>query len=54
MLRWLAGHAAERGLTRMYLDSRDTALGFYEQLRFTVLTAVPCWAAVERLLELEA
>ena len=51
MLRWLAGHAAERGFTRLYLDSRDTALGFYQQLGFTPLTAVPCWIDVQRLVE---
>ena len=51
MLRWLAGHAAERGFTRLYLDSRDTALGFYQQLGFTPLTAVPCWIDVQRLIE---
>jgi GNAT superfamily N-acetyltransferase len=49
MLRWLARHAAERGLGRLYLDSRDTALAFYKQLGFTPMTAVPCWIAVETL-----
>ena len=49
MLRWLAGHAAARGFARIYLDSRDTALGFYRQLGFHPSTAVPCWIEVERL-----
>ena len=47
MLRWLAGYAAGRGLRRIYLDSRDTAVGFYRQFGFTLLTAVPCWIDVE-------
>ena len=49
MLRWLARHAAGRGFDRVYLDSRDTALGFYRRLGFAPLTAVPCWAGVEQL-----
>lgn len=47
MLRWLAGYAAGRGLRRIYLDSRDTAVGFYRKVGFTLLTAVPCWIDVE-------
>ena len=54
MLRWLARHAAGRGLGRLYLDSRDTALAFYQQLGFTAMTAVPCWIAVERLIATNA
>lgn len=46
MLHWLNGYAAERGLPRIYLDSRDTAMGFYRQLGFTFLTSVPCWIEV--------
>lgn len=49
MLRWLAGHAATRGLPRIYLDSRDTALGFYRQLGFQASNALPCWIDAERL-----
>lgn len=47
MLRWLAGYAAGRGLRRIYLDSRDTAVGFYRKVGFTLLTVVPCWIDVE-------
>ena len=49
MLRWLAGHAAGKGLPRIYLDSRDTALGFYRGTGFETLTSVPCWIDVGRL-----
>lgn len=51
MLRWLAGYARERGLARIYLDSRDTALGFYRQVGFEPLTSVPCWIDVDRFTE---
>ena len=51
MLRWLAEHAAARGLERIYLDSRDTALDFYRRLGFEPATAVPCGIAVEKLLQ---
>jgi len=49
MLRWLATYARGRGFDRIYLDSRDTALGFYERLGFEPLTAVPCRIDVARL-----
>ena len=38
---------AEQGLPRVWLDSRATAKGFYEQLGFTFITAIPCWVASE-------
>ena len=50
MLRWLAGYAAERGLGRIYLDSRDTALDFYTHLGFHAMTTVPCWIEVGELI----
>ncbi len=50
MLRWLAHLAAERRISRIYLDSRDSAMGFYRQLGYTFLTSVPCWIEVEALL----
>jgi ribosomal protein S18 acetylase RimI-like enzyme len=49
MLRWLAEHARERGFSRIYLDSRDTALGFYKRLGFQPMTGVPCWIDVVAL-----
>ncbi len=49
MLRWLAGLAADKGLPRIYLDSRDSAIGFYRQLGFTFLTSVPCWIDVQAM-----
>jgi len=42
MLRWLAQRAVEAGVPRVYLDSRDTARGFYEQVGFAFLTSIPC------------
>jgi N-acetylglutamate synthase-like GNAT family acetyltransferase len=44
LLRWLAGHAREQGIPRVYLDSRITAKGFYAKLGFQFLTSVPCWS----------
>ncbi|MFI5380241.1 MAG: GNAT family N-acetyltransferase [Tepidisphaerales bacterium] len=51
MLRWLAQLAAEKRLPRVYLDSRESAIGFYRKVNFTFLTSVPCWIDVEALLE---
>ena len=47
MLRWLAQLAAEKHLPRIYLDSREAAIGFYRKVGFTFLTSVPCWIEVE-------
>ena len=49
MLRWIAARARAQGVPRVYLDSRVTAKGFYEQVGFTFLTAVPCWIAADKL-----
>jgi GNAT superfamily N-acetyltransferase len=46
MIRLLAGHARDRGLPWIHLDSRSTAVGFYQQLGFAMLTAVPAKIAV--------
>ena len=51
MLRWLAAYAKERQIQRIYLDSRDTAAGFYGQVGFTFLTSIPCWIDPQRLLQ---
>ena len=50
MMQWLAQQAADEGIRRIYLDSRDTAGGFYETLGFTFRTSIPCWIDVEKLL----
>ena len=50
MMRWLARQAADDGIPRIYLDSRDTARGFYETLGFTFRTSIPCWIEVKDLL----
>ena len=47
MIAWLRRRAAEQGLPRVWLDSRATAKGFYEQLGFTFITAIPCWIDVQ-------
>jgi GNAT superfamily N-acetyltransferase len=49
LLRHLAGIARDRGLDKFWLDSRDTARTFYEQVGFTLHTATPCWIDVARL-----
>ena len=43
MVDWLRATARAAGVARVYLDSRDTAVGFYERLGFTFMTAKPCW-----------
>jgi GNAT superfamily N-acetyltransferase len=43
MLRWLGHRARAEGLSRVYLDSRATAKGFYEKQGYTFLTSTPCW-----------
>jgi ribosomal protein S18 acetylase RimI-like enzyme len=43
MLDWLGARAAEEGISKVYLDSRATARGFYERVGFTFMTAIPCW-----------
>jgi len=51
LLRWLAARAKAQGVSRIYLDSRATARGFYEQLGFEMMTSIPCRIDVERLLQ---
>jgi GNAT superfamily N-acetyltransferase len=50
LLTWLAARAAEQGLSCMYLDSRNTAKSFYEQIGFEMLTSIPCRIDVAALL----
>jgi GNAT superfamily N-acetyltransferase len=50
LIRWLATRAAAEGLTRIDLDSRITAKGFYERLGFTFHTSIPCWLDVSKYL----
>lgn len=49
MLQFIASHATERGFDAIHLDSRDTALGFYQRVGFDAQTSIPCRIAVERL-----
>jgi ribosomal protein S18 acetylase RimI-like enzyme len=53
LLRWLADRAAAEGTPRLYLDSRDTARGFYTKLGFRFLTSIPCWIDVEQMMALD-
>jgi GNAT superfamily N-acetyltransferase len=46
MIGWLAERARAEGLSRIYLDSRATAKGFYEKIGFTFVTSIPCWRDV--------
>jgi GNAT superfamily N-acetyltransferase len=43
LLRSVAALAASEGVARLYLDSRDTARGFYAKLGLRFLTSIPCW-----------
>ena len=49
LLRWLAARAHAEGVRRVYLDSRDTAKGFYERLGLSFLTSIPCWIDARQL-----
>lgn len=49
MLRRLAEIARAEGIDRVYLDSRDTARTFYEQVGFTMNTSIPCYIDVAAL-----
>lgn len=51
MLKFLAGLAREKGLPRVWLDSRDTAKTFYQGVGFTLSTSIPCWIDVAKLEE---
>jgi GNAT superfamily N-acetyltransferase len=48
MMQWIAEQAAAEGVSRIHLDARVTAKGFYEKLGFTFHTSVPCWIDVDR------
>lgn len=54
LIRWLARRAGAEGISRIYLDARDTARGFYTRLAFRFLTSVPCWIEVSELTEAAA
>ncbi len=51
LLRRIAARAAEQGVSRIYLDSRATAKGFYEQIGFEMTTSIPCRIDVASLLD---
>lgn len=43
LVAYLESIADREGLSRIYLDSRDSACGFYEKLGFRFLTSRPCF-----------
>jgi GNAT superfamily N-acetyltransferase len=47
LMAWLAERARSEGLTRIHLDSRNTARGFYERIGFTFHTSMPCWLELD-------
>lgn len=49
MLAWIAARAKAAGVPGVYLDSRLTAKGFYEQVGFTMLSSILCWIDVDKL-----
>jgi GNAT superfamily N-acetyltransferase len=49
ILRWLASDAKSRGFTRIFLDSRESAIGYYKQVGFEFIKATPCWIDVAQL-----
>ena len=53
MMRHIAELAEKRGLSRLYLDSRNTARGFYLRVGFTFGSASPCWIETAKLLSNE-
>jgi GNAT superfamily N-acetyltransferase len=46
-IAWLVERARAEGLPRIYLDSRNTARGFYERVGFVFQTSIPCWRRVD-------
>jgi len=43
LLGWIAALSLELGHARVWLDSRDTALTFYQSVGFSATRGVPCW-----------
>jgi ribosomal protein S18 acetylase RimI-like enzyme len=54
MLRFLAARSASEGIGRIYLDSRDTAKGFYAKVGLRFLTSIPCFIDVGQLAAVES
>jgi GNAT superfamily N-acetyltransferase len=43
LLGWLGERCLAEGVQRIYLDSRNTAITFYERIGFQFLSSVPCY-----------
>lgn len=50
LLRWIAARAAAEGVSRLHLDSRLSARGFYEQAGFAFHSSIPCWVDIPKFL----
>ena len=46
LMKWLAERCVAEGIPRIYLDSRNTAQGFYKKLGFQFHTSIPCWIEI--------
>lgn len=46
LLKWLAERCVAEGIDRIYLDSRNTARGFYQKLGFQFHTSIPCFIEI--------
>jgi GNAT superfamily N-acetyltransferase len=43
LLKWLAERCMAEGVPRIYLDSRNSAMTFYQKMGFHFNTSVPCY-----------
>jgi ribosomal protein S18 acetylase RimI-like enzyme len=50
LLLEVARRVASEGLSKIHLDSRITAKGFYERLGFHFHTSIPSWIEIQELL----
>jgi hypothetical protein len=49
MLKHLAMLARQKALSKIWLDSRDTARTYYEKVGFKIHTSMPCTIDVSQL-----
>jgi hypothetical protein len=51
LMQWLGRWADAQGLAKIYLDSRDSAKGFYCKVGFEMSSSIPCGVAIEKLVK---
>jgi len=51
MMQWLGRWAAAQGLSWIYLDSRDSAEGFYRKVGFEMRSSIPCGVEIDKLVK---